>query len=223
VFQCFNLLKTNSQHIYNQAIETSNKGYLQTFLTRSHLKTYFSRWKDFNTAKTFQSYHSQITDLQAQSHSILTLIDQNLPKKQNFRSKVILKLERRFKSQKREIFTLVQSFAYYKKNLLETIVVKYFSQTKVGYALNTGFSTLKKWKNFCLQKQYKSDYEKQGYVNAECERDYFSLSLCNREMVRSLRRKICVRAVYGWKFWGLAPAFLRLGQNCIESRREKVV
>lgn len=162
MFQSFNLLKTNSQHIYNEAILASNKGYLQNFLTRLHIKTYFERWKRFNSKKTFEAYEQQIADLQAKSEHILTLIDQNLPKKENFKSKVLLKLERRFNSQKREIFTTLQTYTFYKKNLMTTIVTKYFSPTNVGFALNIGFSKLKGWKNSCLVGKYKRDYEIQG-------------------------------------------------------------
>jgi hypothetical protein len=127
------------------------------------VKTYFERWRDFNTKKTFQAFQQQITDLQAQSRDMLTLIDQNLPYKENFKSKLILKLERRFNLRKREIFSFLQNFGFYKKNLLETIVVKYFSQTNVGFALNIGFSKMKGWKNFCLGQRYRRDYEKQAH------------------------------------------------------------
>jgi hypothetical protein len=130
-----------------------------------------------------------------------------LPKKENFKSKVLLKLEQRFNHQKREIFTILQTYGFYRKNLMQTIVTKYFSPKNVGFALNIGFSKLKGWKNFCIVKRYKTDYEIQSKQNNGYDRNYQTLSLCKRDKLRNLRGKICIRAVYGWKHSMLAPAF----------------
>lgn len=218
LFQAFTQLKCNRDTHSGNTIAGKDKKSLKDFLTRNIIKIRFQKWKKFKQAEEFNELEDHIQDLKRKQTQVGNMLEKNEASHNNTKRNLVNLIDKKLDLVKQKTFLEIFNYGKHKKNLIESILIKFTSKFDMKIGMNIGYNRLKIFADKASDLDYKSQLKFIEDENKNIQKSIDNTKDGYKDNMDQLRSKICIKILTNFRNSLLAPALHSLVHNYVEKK-----